>query len=101
MYTRGLRILVDKVKSGGSQFVSLSRIETIRWKIGAVELEPRIFPVLSLLAFLRVQIHRDSQGREAGKRDCSLILYLFLLPCFSPSSPQPGGGAASLGEVAN
>lgn len=48
---------MDKVKSGGSQFVSLSRIETIRWKIGAVELEPRIFPVLSLLAFLRVQIH--------------------------------------------
>lgn len=44
--------------------MSLSRIETVRWKIGAVELEPIIFPVLSLV-FLRVQVPRDSWGREA------------------------------------
>lgn len=35
--------MLDGVKSGGFQFVSLSRIETVRWKIGAVELEPIIF----------------------------------------------------------
>jgi len=60
---RGLRSMLDGVKSGGFQFVSLSRIETVRWKIGAVELEPIIFPVLSLV-FLRVQVPTDSWGRE-------------------------------------
>lgn len=52
--------MLDGVKSGGFQFVSLSRTETVRWKIGAVELEPIISPVLSLVVFLRVQVPRDS-----------------------------------------
>lgn len=89
--------MLDGVKSGGFQFVSLSRIETVRWKIGAVELEPIIFPVLSLV-FLRVQVPRDS---GAEKREERLLISHFSFLVFSPSSTQPGGGAAPLGEAAD
>lgn len=94
---RGLRSMLDGVKSGGFQFVSLSRIGTVRWKIGAVELEPIIFPVLSLV-FLRVQVPRDS-GEEKSEERLLILHFSFLV--FSPSSTQPGGGAAPLGEAAD